>query len=233
MSRGYRKPKIPIIIPDRVAERAATRYEKDESNCWISTYSVASHGYAQIGWSEPGYRQVVTAHRAAWVYHSGKQIPEGITIDHVCRNCRCVNPVHLRDLPNFENARRTFGRDWELGACIRGHSNEYLAKDRKGKRYCSVCAKGWKSHPSRSGQPRKPARPKPPKPPSFDPIEDAVELLNLIKARNPDMSQRALSNEISLMRPTIRKIEKRRGKRVTKSVTKKLQEYLNSHSPAA
>jgi len=135
----HRKPKTPIVIPDRVAERAATRYIVNGNGCHISTYSTASHGYAQIGWKDPGYRQVVTAHRAAWVYHHGQQIPEGMTIDHTCKERRCVNPEHLRVLTNFENARRTRGRDWELGECVNGHSNEHLEQDPAGKWSCRPC----------------------------------------------------------------------------------------------
>ncbi|MBK4144633.1 hypothetical protein GWO57_08290 [Corynebacterium macginleyi] len=133
----FRVPKTRIVIPPRVAERAATRY-KVEGECWISTYSTASHGYAQIGWYGGGSRAMVTAHRAAWVYHNEKQIPDGYTVDHLCKNRRCVNPKHLRALPNFENARRTFGRDWTLGKCINGHSNDELYWD--GSRYrCRPC----------------------------------------------------------------------------------------------
>ena len=65
----YHAPKARIVIPQRAAERAATRYEKD-GECWISTYSTASHGYAQVGWSKGGSNQMVTARRAAWVYLS-------------------------------------------------------------------------------------------------------------------------------------------------------------------
>ena len=136
----YRKPAIPIIIPERVAERAATKYVKDEEGCWISTYSTASHGYAQIGWTDKRYRQMVTAHRAAWAHHTGKQIPEGMTIDHICKNRRCVNPDHLRMTTNFENARRTHGRDWKLGECVNGHPNSELYWD--GSRYrCKPCTR--------------------------------------------------------------------------------------------
>lgn len=135
----YRKPKERIVIPDRVAHRAATRYVV-EGECWISTYSVASHGYAQVGWQEKGYRQVVTAHRAAWVFHNGRQIQEAHTIDHTCKNRRCVNPDHLREISNFENARRTHGYDWELGKCKNGHPNSELYWD--GGRYrCRPCTK--------------------------------------------------------------------------------------------
>ena len=135
----HRRPKRTIVIPDRVAARAAVRFEADGSGCWISTYSVASHGYAQIGWKQGGRAQMVTAHRAAWVHHAGQQIPEGMTIDHTCKTKPCVNPAHLRMLSNFENARRTAGRDWPLGECVNGHSNDYLVQDYRGRWQCSEC----------------------------------------------------------------------------------------------
>lgn len=121
-----REPRIPIVIPQRVAERAATRCVRDANGCLVSTYSTASHGYAQIGWQDQSGRHVVLCHRAAWVHHHGVQIPDGMTIDHLCKNRRCVNPDHLRLLSNFENARRTRGGDWPLGVCKHGHSNDRL-----------------------------------------------------------------------------------------------------------
>ena len=137
----HRRPKRPIVIPDAVAARAATKFEADEHGCWISTYSVASHGYAQVGWRRPeGGHTMVTAHRAAWVYHHGQQIPEGMTIDHTCKERRCVNPSHLRMLSNFENARRTAGRDWPLGECANGHSNDHLVQEPSGKWKCGPCS---------------------------------------------------------------------------------------------
>lgn len=135
----HARPRQSIVIPDRVAERAATRYEV-EGQCWVSTYSVASHGYAQIGWRNGDYRQMVTAHRAAWVHHAGQQIPEGYTVDHTCKNRRCVNPEHLRVLSNYDNARRTNGRDWPLGQCANGHDDKHLTLADGGRRVrCSIC----------------------------------------------------------------------------------------------
>ena len=137
-----RKPKQKIVIPERVAERAATRWEPEENGCWISTYSVASHGYAQVGWKGVDRIHAVTAHRAAWVHFNGKQIPEGFTIDHLCKQRRCVNPEHLRVLSNFENARRTSGRDWKLGECAHGHPNSLLRP--RGKHLeCLECSREW------------------------------------------------------------------------------------------
>lgn len=135
----HRKSKTPIVIPDRVAERAATKYTEDENGCWISTYSTASHGYAQIGWNDGGDRHMVTAHRAAWVHANGQQIPDGMTIDHTCKARRCVNPAHLRAMENFENARRTFGRDWKEGTCINGHPNDLLYQQPNGRWRCPPC----------------------------------------------------------------------------------------------
>lgn len=136
----YRRPGQPIVIPERVAARAASRYEVAESGCWVSMYSVASHGYAQIGWTEDGRNQVVTAHRAAWVHHEGRQVPEGMTVDHTCKTRPCIKPAHLRMLSNFDNARRTLGRDWPLGECRNGHPDAHLILTDGGRRVrCSIC----------------------------------------------------------------------------------------------
>ena len=128
-------------IPGRVAARAATRYDVDDAGCWISRYSVASHGYAQIGWQQDGKVQMTTAHRAAWVHYAGRQ-PDG-TVDHF-NHCdrRCVRPDHLRDIPNWDNARKNRpGAAVPTSNCVNGHNAPILEKMRGGKvwRTCSQC----------------------------------------------------------------------------------------------
>ncbi len=134
-------PPSRVFIPHEVGERVLKNVVVDDDGCWISNYSVASHGYAQVGWMDKtrGKMTGTTAHRAAWVASSGEQIPEGMTVDHTCKVRPCVNPEHLRLLSNFENARRTAGRDWPLGQCINGHDNSHLVpvRHRPGKRECS------------------------------------------------------------------------------------------------
>lgn len=154
--KGHRKPKNPIIIPSAVAERAAIRYEVDNSTgCHISTYSTGSHGYAQIGWKTAHVRRCVTAHRAVWVYAHGP-IPEAMTIDHMCKNRRCVNVEHLRLLTNYENARRTDGRDWPLGRCANGHPNSFLELFPDGRVHCGICAREiWKGADERKRRVKK------------------------------------------------------------------------------
>ena len=132
-----------VPIPARVAKRAATKFTV-VGECYLSTYSVASHGYAQIGWTDGCRNFGTTAHRAAWVYHHG-QIPLGMTVDHIQSQCvsrRCVRREHLRLLDNFENARRTDGRDWALGSCIEGHPNSELVSY-GGKWKCRLCNRRW------------------------------------------------------------------------------------------
>lgn len=139
-----RAPRTPFSIPQRAAERAAVKYVEDAAGCHISTYSTGSHGYAQIGWQVgEGRRRATTAHRAAWVYAHGVQIPEGMTIDHLCKERRCVNPEHLRLLTNFENARRTDGRDWPIGECANGHPNSEVIRTSKGRHHCRTCMTTW------------------------------------------------------------------------------------------
>lgn len=127
-------------IPERVAARAATRAIV-EGECLTSTYSVASHGYAQVGWTESGMRTMTTAHRAAYVFWTGQQIPDGMTVDHTCHNRRCVRRVHLRLLSNPDNGRRNGpDRDYEVGqSCRRNHPASARVRTSEGHLICHEC----------------------------------------------------------------------------------------------
>jgi hypothetical protein len=131
----------PEPIPARVIERVLRHMVIDtETGCHISLYSIGSHGYAQIGWhAVSGIRTATTAHRAVWAGVHGP-IPAGMTVDHTCKNRHCVNIEHLRLLTNFENARRTSGRDWPLGFCLHGHPDTDMHYPANGsKAYCREC----------------------------------------------------------------------------------------------
>jgi hypothetical protein len=45
------------------------------------------------------------SHRVYWERENGP-IPEGLQIDHLCRNPGCVNPAHLELVTNAENTQR-------------------------------------------------------------------------------------------------------------------------------
>lgn len=105
-------------------------------DCWNWKKSTGSHGYGQT-WDRITVR---LAHRVAWTLHHGTQVPEGMTIDHICHNRRCCNPNHLRVLSNSENASDNGMAS--RSHCPSGHAydepNTY--RDPAGHRRCRACA---------------------------------------------------------------------------------------------
>jgi hypothetical protein len=52
-----------------------------------------------------------SAHRFSYMCNIG-EIPDGMQIDHLCKNKSCVNPDHLEIVTSQENTRRGFSDDW-------------------------------------------------------------------------------------------------------------------------
>jgi hypothetical protein len=111
----------------------------DADGCWLWTQSTGSHGYGQT-WDGVTVR---LTHRVAWTLTNGP-IPDGMTVDHRCRNRRCVNPAHLRLLPNVLNAHDNGNH--RKSHCPLGHpydpENTYV--NPRGHRYCRACRARWK-----------------------------------------------------------------------------------------
>lgn len=85
-------------------ERFREKWLAHANGCHVWTAAVNSKGYPSFG---PGGRSVsVSAHRWAVENLGGRVIPTGMTVDHLCRNPRCVNPVHLEIVTREENNRR-------------------------------------------------------------------------------------------------------------------------------
>ena len=94
------------------------------SGCWIWIRAI-NGGYGNYAVS----RKAVRAHRYAYEREFGK-IPEGLELDHLCRNTFCVNPQHLQAVTHRVNSLRGIG----VGAinskkthCPQGH--EYTAEN--------------------------------------------------------------------------------------------------------
>jgi hypothetical protein len=84
----------------------------------------------------------VYAHRFSFEYHVGA-VPDGLVLDHLCRNTKCVNPYHLEPVTIGENVRR--GGD-AITRCPRGHDytpeNTYVKAPRSGRgtsKECRTC----------------------------------------------------------------------------------------------
>jgi hypothetical protein len=80
----------------RVNEKAMSRFSRSfaldsATQCWIWTANTDPMGYARFSFKNKDY----SGHRVSW-YVSGRTVPEGMVIDHICHTPACVNPSHLR-----------------------------------------------------------------------------------------------------------------------------------------
>jgi HNH endonuclease len=102
--KGHRFGELEARFWEKVAWTPEGRGTR-ESPCWLWLASLGASGYGQF--SIGGREGPVVAHRIAYELERG-EIPEGLTLDHLCRNRMCVNPWHLEPVPLAENIRRGF-----------------------------------------------------------------------------------------------------------------------------
>jgi hypothetical protein len=143
-----KKRKAGVRMSNKTAsERFWAKVIKQSSGCWEWIGCLTSNGYG-LFWDGEGK---IRAHRFAYEEVKGI-IPDGLEIDHLCRNKICVNPNHLEVVTRTENIKRGIlpgilrTRKLSRDCCLRGHPynlfNTHIRPD--GSRECRACRKIYK-----------------------------------------------------------------------------------------
>ena len=130
----------PILFSAPSMTRFWSKVDRKEGlSCWNWIGPTNASGYGRFH----AEGRSVMAHRVT-VWLSGRSIPNGMEVDHICRNRSCVNPEHLRVVTHRENllAGETItARAAATTNCPKGHllvgGNLLISKD--GRRKCREC----------------------------------------------------------------------------------------------
>ena len=123
-----------------ILERFMRFVDKRINGCWVWTAYIERNGYGRF---MPVKGKNCWAHRISYELHVGP-IPQGLHLDHLCKNRACCNPAHLQPVTQRENNLRSNGLT-ALNAvkthCKRGHefTDENTFRRKNGKRNCVAC----------------------------------------------------------------------------------------------
>lgn len=118
------------------------KIQKDEAGCWNWQGKKLPSDYGSITFAGRQWY----SHRVSYELHHGP-IPDGLHLDHLCRNRSCCNPAHLEAVTCKENVHRSPIAPAAINArkthCLRGHelSGANLGVHPEGGRYCRTCAR--------------------------------------------------------------------------------------------
>lgn len=79
-----------------------------DTPCWVWTGAIGGGDYGYFMVVSPYEGHAQRAHRVAYELLVGP-IPDGLVLDHLCFNTRCVNPTHLEPVTQYENVMRGRG----------------------------------------------------------------------------------------------------------------------------
>ena len=135
-----------VCCEDAVARFWAKVDKRAEQECWPWKGAKNTRGYGYF--SAHSRAPCVGAHRIAYSL-CVKAIPDGLTIDHLCRNKGCVNPAHLEPVSMKENLMRGTSFSAKNAAklmCLRGHPFTTATIRKAGQRSwmvrrCLACAR--------------------------------------------------------------------------------------------
>lgn len=116
----------------RLIEKVVYEDRGHSTTCWIWTATKNRKGYGSFGVDGRN----LLAHRVAYELFVAP-IPEGLTLDHLCRVPACINPEHLEPVTMQENFRRGIHANRSKTSCPKGHVYDLVTKS--GARRCRTC----------------------------------------------------------------------------------------------
>lgn len=132
------------MSPRKAAPPAERFWAKVDTSgeCWLWTAYCDPAGYGRFAMSRStgtGY-----AHRIAYELTIGP-IPEGLELDHLCRNRGCVRPSHLEPVTTKVNSMRStspIAANALKTHCPQGHAyDEENTRRHNGRRDCRACSR--------------------------------------------------------------------------------------------
>jgi len=95
---------MPVELSLKRGGYVDMRIEKTRK-CWNWLGHTSPKGYGLV----TSHGKIHQAHRLVFELYYSKKIPNGLVIDHLCRNTGCVNPKHLEAVTQRENVFRGVG----------------------------------------------------------------------------------------------------------------------------
>jgi HNH endonuclease len=134
-----------VIVGDDEARFWSKVDRQGDADCWswLDAPDEDGYGYFRTG------RKMVRAGRYSWELANDDRIPDGLVIDHLCRNRICVNPRHLEPVTNRVNVvirgLTPTALNFRKTHCVNGHkftpANTYVSPS--GRRRCRKCQRGY------------------------------------------------------------------------------------------
>ena len=138
----------PLYMRPTAAERFWSKVNKDGplperrpelGPCWVWT----ANAHKKSGYGKFGVKgKTILAHRWSYTEEVGP-IPEGLQLDHLCRNTACVRPDHLEPVPGKVNLLRgdtIVAANAAKTKCPAGHDYDLInTRYAPDGRYCYLC----------------------------------------------------------------------------------------------
>ena len=147
---AHTEPPVPGGMTKVEFERFLSKIELDANGCWLWTGGLDASGYGLCSVGYPAHTR--RAHLVAYEHFIGT-IPQGLTLDHLCRVPRCVNPTDTEPVTLVANVLRGEGaavKNSRKTNCKNGHpftaentGYSRASKKRGGEtkhRFCLICA---------------------------------------------------------------------------------------------